>query len=378
MDLGLTESQQMLKSSAREFLERECPPSYVRDMEAHPQGFTPEMWRKLAELGWLGLPFPEALGGSGGDFLDLCLILEEMGRAMLPGPFFSTVALAGMTLLEAGSREQKQELLPKIARGELVATLAVTEASARWDAAGIQETRAIRRTGEYILNGRKLFVENAHAADYLLVAARTRRAANPERGITIFLVPRSSRGIQQHPLKTIASDRQSEVTFANVRIPATAAVGRAGESWPLVRRALLRGAAAKSCELVGMTQRVLEMTVGYVKGRVQFGRPVGSFQAVQHHCADMAVDVEGARYIAYKAAWSLAQGADAAQEVAMAKAWVGDAARRVCALAHQCHGAIGFTKEYDLQLYTRRARAGELLYGDPDFHRETVAATMRL
>ena len=378
MDLGFTESQQMLKNSAREFLEQECPYTYVREMEESEQGYTSEMWRKLAELGWLGLAFPEELGGTGGDILDLCIVLEEMGRALLPGPFFSSVVLAGLTILEAGSEVQKREFLPKIADGDLIATLAVTEPSARWDAGGIQDVKAIRRGDEFVLNGTKLFVQNAHASDYLVVAARTRRAANPERGVTLLIVPTNAPGISQTLLKTIASDRQSEVTFKNVKVPARAVLGSPGEGWSIVRRALQRAAAAKSCEMVGGAERVLEMTVEYVKERIQFGRPIGSFQAIQHHCANMTVDVEGARYIAYQAAWALAQGQEPASEVAAAKAWVSDASRRVCALAHQCHGAIGFTKEYDLQLFTRRAKAGELLYGDADFHRETVAAALGL
>ena len=376
MDLGLTESQQMLRSSAREFLEQECPLSYVRDAEGAPPGHIPGLWRKLADLGWLGLPFPEELGGTGGDLLDFCVVVEEAGRALLPGPLISTVVLAGSTILDAGTEEQKAELLPKIANGDLVATLALTEAGARWDAAGIRDVRAIRRSGELTVNGRKLFVQDAAAADCLLVAARTRTAVNPERGITLLIIPANAPGIQLTPLKTLASDQQSEVVFTNVRVPQSAALGELGEAWAVVQRTLQRAAAVKACEMLGSAQRILEMTVEYVKNRLQFGRPIGSFQAIQQHCANMAVDVEGARYVAYRAAWKLAQGEDAATEVAMSKAWVSDAVRRVGEVAHQCHGAIGFTQEYDLQLFTRRTRLGEFLYGDADFHRETVAASM--
>ena len=378
MDLGLTESQQMLKNSAREFLEREFPYTYVREMEENERGYTSEMWRKLTELGWLGLAFPEEFGGAGGDLLDLCIVLEEMGRALLPGPFFSSVVLAGLTILEAGTEAQKKEILPKIADGNLTATLAITEPSARWDAGGIQDVKAIHREGEYILNGTKLFVQNAHVSDYLVVAARTRKAVNPEKGLTLLIVPTNAPGISQTVLKTIASDRQSEVIFKNVKVPVGALLGTHGGGWPIVRRALQRAAAAKSCEMVGGAEKVLELTVDYAKERIQFGRPIGSFQAIQHHCANMTVDVEGAKYIAYQAAWALTQGYDPTSQVAAAKAWVSDASRRVCALAHQCHGAIGFTKEYDLQLFTRRAKAGELLYGDADFHRETVARALGL
>lgn len=378
MDLGLTETQQMLKNSAREFLEKECPHTYVRAMEEDEKGYTVDMWKKLADLGWLGLPFPEAYGGTGSSFLDLCVLLEEMGRALLPGPYFSTVVLAGLTVLDAGSEAQKQDILPKIAAGDLIATFAITEPSARWDAEGIRDVQATRRGNEWVLNGTKLFVPYAHVSDILLVAARTRSGADPTQGVTCFIVPAKAQGISQTLLKTIASDRQSEVIFQNVAVPATAVLGQVDQGWPIVERAIRRAAAAICCWMVGGAQRVLEMTVDYAKTRIQFGRPIGSFQAIQHHCANMAVDVEGARYIAYQAAWAVSEGLDAGMEVAMAKAWCSDAYRRVCALAHQSHGAIGFTKEHNLQLYTRRAKAAELLYGDPDFHRELVAQGMRL
>jgi|FaiFalFF_MnMetaG_3_1042247.scaffolds.fasta_scaffold00156_20 alkylation response protein AidB-like acyl-CoA dehydrogenase len=378
MDLGLTETQQMLKNSAREFLEKECPHTYVRAMEEDEKGYTTEMWKKLAEVGWLGLPFPEAYGGGGGSFLDLCILLEEMGRALLPGPFFPTVVLAGLTVLDAGSEAQKGDILPKIAAGDLIATFAITEPSARWDAEGIREVQATRRGDRWVLNGTKLFVPYAHIADLLLVAARTSSQGDPTQGITCFLVPSNAPGLQQTLLKTIASDRQSEVVFRDVAVPADALLGPVDGGWPIVERAIQRAAAALCCWMVGGAQRVLEMTVEYAKTRIQFGRPIGSFQAVQHHCANMATDVEGMRWVAYQAAWTVGEGLDARMEVAVAKAWCSDAYRRVCALAHQCHGAIGFTKEHNLQLYTRRAKAAELLYGDPDFHREVVAQGMRL
>ena len=373
MDRGLTETQQMLKTGARAFLERECPLSYVRQVEDDERGYTLEAWRKIAELGWTGLALPEEHQGQGGDFFDLCLVVEEMGRALFPGPFFSTLVLAGLTVLEGGSAEQRGEILPMLARGELLATLALTEASGDWTAGGVQSARAIRRGGVYQLNGTKLFVQNAHVSDLLVVAARTRKAVNPERGITLLLVPADAPGVSVTPLPNLSAERLSEVSFRNVKVPAKDAVGEEGEGWALVERALQRASVAKCFEMLGAIERVLEMTVAYVKERVQFGRPVGSFQAVQHHCANMAVDVESARYIAHQAAWSVTSGQNGAAEVAAAKAWVSDAARRVCALAHQCHGAIGFTSEYDLQLFTRRVKAGELLYGDVDFHREALA-----
>lgn len=370
MDLGLNETQQMLKNSAREFLQAECPDTYVRAMEEDARGYTPDMWQKIAEQGWLGLIFPEEYGGVGLTYLDLSVLLEEMGRALLPGPFFSTIVMGGMAIMDAGSDEQKRRLLPQICDGQHIVTLALTEPSARWDAAGIQTTAAQNADGAWTLNGTKLFVPNAHVADTYIVAART---GDAERDITLFFVPGDADGVTQTLLKTIASDRQSEITLDGVSLPAEAALGEVNKGWDTIEKVLAWGAIGKCAEMVGGAEQVLEMTVEYAKQRTQFGRPIGSFQAIQHHCANMATDVEGSRYITYQAAWLLSEGEAAAQEVAMAKAWVSDAYRRICALGHQCHGAIGFTKEHNMQLYSRRAKAAELAFGDTDFHLETVA-----
>ena len=374
MDLGLDEAQQMLRNSARAFLEAECPDSYVREMERDPRGYTPELWQKMAEQGWLGLIVPERYGGVGLGFLDLSILLEEMGRAMLPGPFFSTVVMAGMAVLDAGSEAQKQEILPRIADGQLIMTLALTEPSARWDARGV-ETAAEAGGNGFLINGTKLFVPDAGAADYLVVAART---GDAEEDISLFIVPRESDGVSLTPLKTIALDKQFEVSLDGVEIPSSALLGELNEGWRTVEKVLQWGAVGKCAEMVGGSQQVLDMTVEYAQQRVQFGRPIGSFQAVQHHCANMATDVEGTRYITYQAAWRLSEGLPSELEVATAKAWVSEAYQRVCALGHQCHGAIGFTKEHNMQLYSRRAKAAELAFGDADLHLEKVADAIGL
>jgi alkylation response protein AidB-like acyl-CoA dehydrogenase len=374
MDLGLDEGQQMLRTSAREFLDAECPTTHVRDMEEDERGYTPEMWRKLADQGWLGLIFPEQYGGAGLSFLDLTILLEETGRALLPGPFFSTVVLGGMAILDAGTDAQKAEFLSGISSGQVIVTLALTEPSARWDAAGVQATAEATGDG-YVISGTKLFVPNANVSDYLLVAART---GESERDVTLFITRSDAKGISQTLLKTIASDRQSEVVFDRVDVPASAVVGEVNRGWDTIEKMVRWGAAGKCAEMVGGSQQVLDMTVEFAKQRVQFGRPIGSFQAIQHHCANMATDVEGSRYLTYQAAWRLSEGLPAEREVAMAKAWVSEAYRRVCALGHQCHGAIGFTKEHDMQLYSRRAKAAELAFGDSDFYLEQVAQSIGL
>ena len=374
MELGLDEAQQMLRTTAREFLAAECPASYVREMEEDERGYTEELWGKMAEQGWMGLVVPEEFGGVGMSFFDLSLLLEEAGRAMLPGPLFSDVVLGGMTIADAGNEAVKREILPSLAEGRTIVTMALTEPNARLDAAGI-ETRAERRRDEFVINGAKLFVPNAHVSDYLIVVART---GNEEENVTLFLVPRSAPGVSQELLRTIASDRQSEVVLRDVQAPPSAVLGDVGKGWETVRKVLSWGAVGKCAEMVGGAQAVLDMTVEYAKQRVQFGRPIGSFQAIQHYCADMATDVEGSRYLTHQAAWRLSSGLPAEREVAIAKAWVSDAYSRVCAVAHQCHGAIGFTKEHDMQLYSRRAKAAEVAFGDSDHHLETVATSIGL
>ena len=371
MDLGLTEIQQMLKNSAREFLSQECPLTLVREMEEDNRGYTDELWRQISGLGWPGIAFPEQYGGTGGSFLDLAVLLEEIGRSLTPGPFFSTVVLGGFTVLDAGTDTQKQRILPGICTGQTLMTLALTEASATYEPWGI-ETTATREGDGFRIDGQKLFVPDAQAATVMLVAARTSQSGNPAQGLTLFLVNADTPGLTVNQLSTISSDRQCEVVLEGVTVPAEAVLGELDQGWPIIQRALQRAVAGKCVEMLGGADAVVEMTVEYAKQRTQFGRPVGTFQAVQHHCANMATDVEGCRQIAFQAAWKISEGEPAEREVAMAKAWVSAAYQRVCNLAHQCHGAIGFTKEHDLQLYTRRAKVQELTYGDVNFHKEVA------
>lgn len=369
MDLGLTEIQQMLKTSAQDFLTRECPLTLVREMEEDSKGYTDELWRQMIALGWTGVAFPEQYGGTGGTFADLGVLLEEIGRALAPAPFFSTVVLGGMTVLDGGSDAQKDEILSRICAGTIIMTMALSEESLSYEPWGIEAT-ANEQGGNYQITGTKLFVPDAETADTIIVAARTSSESDPAKGISLFLVPAGTSGLTITPMTSVGNERVYEVSLENVSVPAGSVIGNVGEAWPIIDRALLRATAAQCIEMLGGAQAVLEMTVEYAKGRTQFGRAIGSFQAVQHHCARMATDVEGSKNIAYQAVWRLAEGLPAQKEVAMAKAWIGPAYRRVCGTAHQCHGAIGFTKEHDLQLFTRRAKVHELTYGDANYHKE--------
>jgi alkylation response protein AidB-like acyl-CoA dehydrogenase len=377
MDLGLNEEQEMLKTLARDFLQKECPKQLVKQLDESDAGYSPELWRKMAELGWMGLIFPEKYGGSGGSFLDLTVLLEEMGYNILPGPFFSTVVLCGLTILASGTEEQKRELLPKIAKGEMIMALALTEPSASYDAASIK-AKATAHNDDYIINGTKLFVLDANVADFILCVARTKEAKNPEDGLTIFLVDAKSPGIKYTLLKTLARDKQCEIVLDNVTVPKKNILGKLNQGWPIVKDTLQRATSAKCAEMVGGAQAALEMTVKYAKERVQFNRPIGSFQAIQHYCANMVTDVDGARFITYKAAWELSEGLPATMDVAIAKAWTSEAYGRVTLLAHQIFGAIGFTMDHDIHLYYRRAKASEIIFGDGDFQRATVAQELGL
>ena len=377
MDFGFTEEQEMLRTSARDFLTTECPADLVKELAEDENGYKPEMWAKMAELGWQGLAIPEEYDGMGMTFLDLAVLLEEMGRAVCPGPFFSTVVLAGYAILETGSEEQKKEYLSKIATGEAIATLAVTEPSASYDAAAIT-VKAAAQGDDYVINGTKLFVDNANVADFMVVAARTKDGGKPEDGITLFVVDAKADGITTTLLKTIAGTKQCEVVFDNVKVPKGSVLGEVDKGWPAIDKVLEKAAVAKCAEMIGGAQAALDMSVAYAKERVQFGRPIGAFQAIQHHCANMLIDVEGSKFLTYQAAWKVSEGMEATLEVSMAKAWVSEAYRRITRLGHQIHGGIGFCMDHDMPLYFKHSKEAESLFGTADWHREKVAQELGL
>ena len=285
MDLGLNEEQEMLRKSAKEFLSKECPKKLVRELDESDSGLSRELWKKMAELGWMGLPFPEKFGGNGGTLLDLVVLLDEMGYNIVPGPFFSTVVLAGFTLLEAGSEEQKQTYLTKICSGETIMTFALTELDGTYLPESV-ETAAEAKGDQYVLKGTKLFVADANVADFLLVAARTKSSSDPAEGISIFIVDAKSPGVKVTLLKTLGRDKLCEVVFDNVKVPSNNLVGKLNGGWPVIKSILRKAAVAKCAEMVGGAQASLDMAVSYAKERVQFGRPIGAFQAIQQDPKD--------------------------------------------------------------------------------------------
>ncbi len=379
MDFGFSQEQDLLRSTARKFLENECTSTFVRARMEEPAGVTDDFWMKLAEQGWLGLIYPEEYGGSGLGFVDLTVLMEEMGRCVMPGPFFSTVLLGGLAILEAGSPEQKKEWLPKIAAGQAKATLALTEPNARWDAAGVTVT-AKEGKGGFVLNGTKLFVPDAHLADVSVVVARTAEGKSPEDGVSLFLVPKGTKGVEVKLLPTMDQTRKlCEVTLKDAAVPAGALLGTKGGAWTTLARVLQRATVALCAEMCGGAQRVLDMTTEYAKIRVAFGKPIGTYQGVKHKAADMLVDVENAKSLTYYAAWAADENSpETALAISMAKAYASDAYRKVSATGIQLHGGIGFTWEHDLHLYFKRAKASEFTFGDATYHRERVAQLINL
>ena len=372
MDFDFNDEQKMLQKGARDFLEKECPKSLVRQMAADERGNPPELWHKMAQLGWLGLIFPEKYGGGGGNIIDMVALEEEMGRACLPGAFFSTVLLGGLFILNNGNEEQKQDLLPKVARGEVILTLALTEPSGSYYATAV-ETKAVSVKDEYIISGTKLYIPDAHIADYIICIARTQKGTKPEEGITAFMVDRKSAGITCTLLKTIAGDKLCEVIFDKVRVPKKNIVGKLDQAWVPLEKTLQQVRIARCAEMVGGAQKVLEMSADHAKQRIVFDRPLGSFPVIQHYIANMVMDIDGSRFLTYEAAWRFSEGLSCAKEIAMAKAWTSEAYRKVTANGQQIYGGIGFTVESDMHLYFRRAKAAEVTLGDGNFEREMLA-----
>jgi alkylation response protein AidB-like acyl-CoA dehydrogenase len=373
VDFDFSPEQIMLRDLARQMLAEQSPPSEVRRLMEDPLGYSQPLWEQLAATGLQGVAIPEEYGGQGLGMVELALVLEEMGRAAYPGPFFATVVLAASAIAAGGDRDQQAAYLPRIASGELKASVAIMEDSLALtpDAIGL-----IARAGggEFVLSGRKRFVPFAHAADLLLVAARTSPSGDPRRGITVFAVERGASGLTIEPNVGIdLTNRVSTVTLDGVRVGEDAIVGRRDDGWKVVEAALRHAAVGASAEMLGAARKCLDMSVEYAKVREQFGQKIGSFQAIKHYCADMLVEVETAHAATYYAAWAQdAEAPDAALAASVAKSYVSDAARKVCGQAIQVHGGIGFTWDYDLHLYFKRAKHFEPLYGDAEAHRELV------
>jgi alkylation response protein AidB-like acyl-CoA dehydrogenase len=377
MDFSFTEEQDMLRISARDFLTKECPKAKIREMDSDERGYDPNMWRSMAELGWMGLIFPEEYGGMRGSFMDLVILMEEMGRNILPGPYFSTIALCALPLLEYGSSEQKTKLLPQIAKGEDIWTFALVEQSGRYQASDVK-LRALVEGANYILQGHKLFVSDAHVADYMLVVGRTGKGDSLEEGITLFIVNTDGPNVKNEAIPTIGGDRQFRVGFDKAAVPKGNILGKIGSGWDIVNFILQRAAVLKCAEISGACQAVLDITSSYAKERIQFDRPIGSFQAVQHKLADMLIDVEAVQYLLYQAAWGIDVGSPSHWQISAAKVKANEVYQRICIEAIAAHGAIGYTMDHDIGLYYRRVKAAQFVAGASNLHREVVSIQLGL
>jgi alkylation response protein AidB-like acyl-CoA dehydrogenase len=366
VEFGFSEEQEELRRSVRRFLEDKSPVAEVRRLMETTEGYDPAVWSQMAnQLGLQSLAIPEEHGGAGFGYVELGIVFEEMGRALLCAPYFSTVALAANALLSSGDEAAMKSYLPGIASGETIATLALTEDSGQWGAESV--TCSARPEGDsYVLDGHKMFVIDGHVANLILVVARS------ENGVSLFAVESDAAGLTRTALQTMDQTRKQ----ARLEFAATPArlVGTEGDGAAIVSRTLDLAAVALAAEQVGGAQRVLEMSVEYAKTRIQFGRPIGSFQAIKHKCADMLLEVESAKSAAYYAEWAAAEGSDELPVVAsLAKAYCSEAYFHAAAENIQIHGGIGFTWEHDAHLYFKRAKSSELILGDPSYHRELLA-----
>ncbi|HET6952791.1 MAG TPA: acyl-CoA dehydrogenase family protein [Acidimicrobiales bacterium] len=366
MNFAFSEEQEELRRITRQFLESKSPETEVRRLMETTEGYDPAVWSQMAnELGLQSLTIPEEYGGQGFTYVELTVVLEEMGRALLAAPYYSTVVLAANAILHSGDEAAKKELLPGIASGETIATLALTEPNGKWDLSGVEAT-ATRAGDGWTIDGTKMFVLDGHVANLIVVAART------DAGLSLFKVDGDAEGLTRTPLATMDQTRkQAKLEFSGVPAGLIGTDGGAGE---VLGRVLDLAVVALAAEQVGGAQKVLDMSVEYAKNRVQFGRPIGSFQAIKHKCADMLLEVESAKSAAYYAAWCAAELNDELPEVAcLAKAYCSEAYFHSAAENIQIHGGIGFTWEHPAHLYFKRAKSSELLFGDPTYHRELLA-----
>jgi alkylation response protein AidB-like acyl-CoA dehydrogenase len=374
VDFGFSKEQDLIRKSVRQFLEKESPRDRVRLLKAENKGYDPLVWRKMTELGYPGLVIPEDCDGMGGKYLDLLIFMEEAGRSLLPSPYFATVAQCALPILAFGSEEQKKKFLPAIANGQIW-TFALMEEQGQWEASGLRLS-AEREAGGYVLNGTKLFVPFAAEAEKILVMARTGSAPPDEAGLTAFVVDSAAPGITASRIPTAAGDQRFEVSFSDVRAAASDIVGTQGRGWDIVEFLLVQAGVLKCAEMSGGAQAVLEMTLRYARDRIQFGRPIGSFQAIQHKLANTFIQVDGLKNLTYEAAWYIHAGQPRRDLASMAKVKANTVYEQTCINGITVHGAIGFTEEMNVGLYHLRTKAMEQELGASELHRERIAGEL--
>ena len=374
VDFGFSKDQEMIRKSVRQFLDKECPKDVVRELKNDPLGYDPKAWKKMVDLGFQGMVIPDQYDGMGGEFLELVIFMEEVGRNLMPSPFFATVALCALPIQRFGSDAQKQAILPAIANGQIW-TLASMEASATYDAAHI-EMAATKEGDSYCLDGTKLFVPFAKAAEKFLVVARTAIGGPAEDGLTVFIVDAAQKGVSIEMIPTAAKDQRYEVRFDNVAVPAENILGQVDRGYGIVSYILQDATVLKCAEMSGGAQAVLELTRRYARDRIQFGKPIGQLQAIQHRLANVFIWVDGLKNLVYEAAWHINARDPRPELVSMAKVKANTVYQQACIDGITIHGAIGFAEEMDVGLYHLRTKAHEFDLGSSEFHRERIISEL--
>jgi alkylation response protein AidB-like acyl-CoA dehydrogenase len=377
MDFSLNEESRMLRSNAAKFMKEKCPSSVVKNILREERGFSEALWKEMADLGWMGLIYGEPYGGSGGDFFDLFLLFEEMGRAVLPSPFYCSAVFAGLLVNEAGDEAVKKEYLPGIIEGKKILTVGLRDEQGVYDYLNPALEAKEAGEGSYRINGTRLLIPYAHVADEVVVCAEVSKGS-ASYGPTLFKTRAKGQGIQLTSLNTLTGEKYFAASYADYGANRRDILGEPGRGASYVEKIMPKLITLRCGEMIGGLSKVVDMTVDYVKQRVQFGKPLGVLQVVQHYCADMTTFLDTSRMIAYQAASLVSAGLPCAKEVAMAKAWCSDAYKKSTQIAHQLHGGIGFTEEHDLHLYYKHAKVSELDFGDSWVHRQKVADAMGL
>ena len=371
LDLTLSESEQMLKKTALDFMRRDAPKEVVQVLQETDTGYTEELWKTVVGMGWLGIIIPEEYGGTGGTLTSAGVLFEALGSGPLPGPYFSSAILGSQIMMEAGSQEQKQQILPAVANGEQILTLALTEPEYTWEPRGVSTT-ATSKNGDYVLDGVKLFTLDAGAATHLIVVARTEEDPDPAKGLSLFLVDSQCDGVSVRRVPGFLTGRSFEVKLESVKVPKSAMLGDKNGGWAPLRRAIDRSIPVLCAYKVGGAQAVFDMTLEYSRIRVQFGQRIGRFQRIQDMIIDQITHLDAARWITYECLWRLDADRPAAENIHLTKAIASEAYWQVVTLAHQVISGLSYSREHPVSFHTRASRHLYNFLGEPSYHRQKL------
>jgi alkylation response protein AidB-like acyl-CoA dehydrogenase len=372
LDLKYSESEQILRKSALDFLKRDSPKEVIQVLQETNTGITDELWQKVVDMGWMGIIIPEEYGGVGGTLTNAGVLFEVLGTGPLPGPFFSSGILGASILLEAASEEQKKSILPDVAEGRIILALALTEDSYRWEPDAIQMPAEEKGDG-YVLNGKKLFVMDAEAATHLIVAARTGKEIDPSKGVTVFLIDKNIPGVSVRRLPGFLSDRNFEVTLDSVKVAESAVLGRVGEGWAPLKNGIDRSIPVLCAYKAGACQALFDATMDYARTRIQFGQPIGRFQRVQDLIIEMVDHMDAAKWSTYECLWKLDNGKPAQDSIHLAKAISSEAYWQVTNQAIKVFSGISYSREHYVSFHVKASRSLYNFLGEPTYHRQKLA-----